>query len=181
MKFSAFMIFLVNLALPVESFAENAVGVSSISLPHISRRWETGLLYEGSQDLNQPFLGILDRVSMTAIFYPKVKLIEPSHLVIENNRAVLKKGNSIDFDADYARLLILSPRAFSCYFSKIFCLALAPLSMSIFDGGSNLRVYTSPILAAQIQLVDKDERRWFSSLESVLFENEILWTAGLSL
>lgn len=160
------------------TFAGDAVGLSTVYLPGISDRHELGLLYETSVVPEKSLLGFVDFVSLEALLFPSLKLIAPSTLVVEDNQPVLKKGNDLDFDSKSVTLLIVSPRFGSCLFSRSLCVSVSPLSLPIFSGGSQLRIYSSPIVGAEFHWPGYRRRSWKFGIENIVFQNQTLLTVG---
>lgn len=177
---SAIMAFAIGVAVASEAISENDVGLSTISLPDISRDRTMGATYSTAHTLEEPFLKTIDRISMQFFFFPWVDLIEPSEVLIENNRAVLKKGNILEFTSSRARLFMISPRAYACYFSNTTCIAFSPLTLSVFSSSSQLRADSAPMVALQLKLPEQEKWRLYSSVESNVFEKQTLWSVGAS-
>jgi hypothetical protein len=175
---SAIMAFAFGLAAASDALSQNAVGLSSISLPNISRDPSFGAGYASIYTLEEPLLGTIDFISMQFFFFPQIELIEPSHVLIENNRPELRKGNILEFASSHAHLFMISPRAYACYFSNTTCFGFSPLTLSTFANSSELRTDSAPMVSLQLQLPENRSWRLYSSIETNVLQNQTLWSVG---
>ncbi|HET9239418.1 MAG TPA: hypothetical protein VFO10_19305 [Oligoflexus sp.] len=121
----------------------------------------------------------IDKITANIMYYPGIKLMDPSRVDVENDDPVLKRGNSLDFDEKHANLLIISPRASSCYFRETICFNLSPLSAPIFTANQQFKMYVAPFAGIQIQQRILGAQ-WFVAYDTNLFEDQSAWTLGAS-
>lgn len=143
-----------------KSWADTALGISSVALPGIAEERSIGVLVEKFQVFDEAFLGFVHQASMDFMFYPALKLEPASEVVIENNEARLERGNALEIADKHISMLHLGPKIESCWIRQSLCFGVSPLAFSFFANQNTLRSDFAPLLSIRVK-----EKGWFARLE----------------